>query len=100
LQQCPELCQIILEGCTREQEAPEGSEHKQDIPPLRLEVFDHMRFVEYHIIPRLPFEDMGISTGQRIGSDTDIEMVFIVPALSKFFASFRTTMITENLETR
>jgi hypothetical protein len=67
---------------------------------LRLEVFDHIGFIEYHIIPSLSLEYVGFMVGERIRSDENVKAVSIVPALPKFFPSFRAPVITQDLEAR
>ena len=42
---------------------------------------------------------MCVTTGQRIGGDADVEMVFVVPTLSKFLATLRVSMVAKDLET-
>lgn len=59
-----------------------------------------MCLVEDHVIPRLPLEDVRVSTGQGIRGDTNVEVVFIVPALSQFLTTLGVAVIAENFETR
>ena len=42
-----------------------------------------MSFVEYHIVPSLSFENVGIPTGKSIRRDANVEVVLVVPALPK-----------------
>jgi len=56
-------------------------------------------FVENHIVPRFTLEDMGISAGQCVRRDANIEMMFVVPAMSKFFPPFRGSVVAERPET-
>src|SRR5277367_5836109 len=100
LEQSPEFRQVVLKWCPSEQETAKRPKHEQDIPSLRLEVFDHMGFIEYHIIPSLSLEYVGIPAGQRIRSDAYVKAVSIVPALPKFLPSFRAPVIAQDLEAR
>ncbi len=59
-----------------------------------------MRFIQNHVIPRLPFENVGISAGERIRCHADVEVVLIIPTLPKLLPTFGVPMITEHLETR
>lgn len=67
---------------------------------MRLEVFEHMCLVKNHVIPRLAFENEGIPTGKRIGSDANVKMVLLVPSLTKFLSTFRAPVVAEDLESR
>jgi hypothetical protein len=88
-----------LERCTSKQEPPKGPKHKQNIPSLRFEVLDHMSFVENHVVPGLALEDVGISANQRVRRDAHIEVMLVIPPLSKLFAPFRGSMVAERDET-
>lgn len=66
LKQSPKFGEIVLKRRSGQQEPSVGSEHKENIPPLRFEVLDHMRLIKDHIVPWLPFEDMGVSASQSV----------------------------------
>lgn len=53
-----------------------------------------MGFIENHVVPGLPLENVGISARQCIGRDADIEAMLVVPALAELLTSFGSAMIT------
>ena len=57
-----------------------------------------MSFVKNHIVPWLALETPRVFTRQTVRRHADVEFVTTIPALSKFFASFGVTMITQDLE--
>lgn len=61
---------------------------------MRSEVLDHVGLIQDHIIPRFPLENMRITAGEGIGGDADVEVIFIIPALSQLFSPLRRPMIT------
>ena len=88
-----------MERRTSQQKAPERTEHEERVPPLRLEVLDHMRLVKDHVVPAFALEHMCVAASEGIGRDADIEMVFVVPALTELLALFGVAVIAEHLET-
>lgn len=58
-----------------------------------------MRFVENHIVPRLPLEYVRIAAGKRIRGDADVEVVLVVPALTKLLPTLRAAVIAHDFET-
>lgn len=57
-----------------------------------------MRLVKNHVVPGFALEDMRVATGERIGSNTDIEMVLVIPTLSQLFTALGRAMIAEDFE--
>ena len=58
-----------------------------------------MSFVENHVVPRLALEDMGIPASQRVRRDAHIEVMLIIPPLSKLLAPLRGPMVAKRDET-
>jgi hypothetical protein len=81
-EQCPQLRQIVLQRGTSKKQPAERAEHQQNIPSLRLEILDHMRLIQYHVVPRLSLEDMRIAAGKRVRRDADVEVELVVPTLT------------------
>ncbi len=42
---------------------------------------------------------MSVSTGQGVGGDANIEMIFVIPSLTKLLATFGRPVIAEDPET-
>ena len=57
-----------------------------------------MSFIEDHIIPRLPLEDVGVTTSKCIRCDTDVEVMLVIPPLSQFLASFCRPVVAKRFE--
>lgn len=59
-----------------------------------------MRFVQDHVIPRLPLENVCITASERIRRHADVEVILVIPPLSKLLPTFGIPVIAEHLETR
>ena len=59
-----------------------------------------MRFIKDHVIPRLSFEDVLVSTGQGVRGYTDVERILVVPTSPKLLSPLRSSMVAEKLEAR
>ena len=53
-----------------------------------------MRLVKDEVVPSLALENVGVSAGECVRGYANIEVVLVVPALTKLFASLGTSMIT------
>ena len=98
LQQRPQLRQVVLERSARQQQPPERAEHQEGIPPLRLEVLDHVRLVKDHVVPSLALEDVRVARCKRIRRDAGVEVVLVVPSLAELLALLRVPVVAEHLE--
>ncbi len=98
LQEGPQFGKIVLQRCPREEKPAIRSEHEEDVPSLGLEVLDHMRFIQDHIVPSLTLEYVRVPASQCIRCDADIEVVLVIPALPKFFATFRRPVVAKHLK--
>ena len=58
-----------------------------------------MCLIQDHIVPSFPAKYMSVSAGQSVGRDARIERERVIPALSQFSATFRTSVITKDAET-
>src|SRR6266702_262137 len=98
-EQRPQLRQVILQRSTSEEQPPERAKHEQNIPPLRLEVLDHVRFVQDHVVPRLSLENMCVAASKRIRRDANVEVELVVPALTQLLPPLGRAVVSEDLET-
>ena len=65
---------------------------------MALEVLDHMRLVEDHVVPSLALEYMRVTTRERVRCNARVEMILVVPPLTEFLALLRVTVIAEHFE--
>ena len=70
------------------------------MPPLRLEILDHVRLIENHVVTALSPEDLGVGECEGVRCDADVERVFSVPSDSALLALLRVAIVCEDLETR
>ena len=73
-------------------------ERQQRVPPLTLEVLDHMRLIQDHVVPPLALEHVGVAAGERVGRDAYVEMILVVPPLAQLFPLLRVPVVAEHLE--
>ena len=57
-----------------------------------------MGLVQDHIIPLPPSQDCCIPQGKGIGSDANVEVIFVVPPPPKLLSTLGATVIAEDLE--
>ncbi len=98
LQERPELREVVLQWGSRKQQAAERAEHEEGIPPLRLEVLDHVRLVKDHVVPPLALEHMRVAARERVRRDARVEVVLVVPPLTQFLPLLRVPVVAEHLE--
>ena len=66
---------------------------------MRLEVLDHVRLVQDHVVPRLSLENVCVAASKRVRRDTNVEVKLIVPALTQFLPPLGSAVVSEDLET-
>ncbi len=54
---------------------------QHELPSLRFEVFDVLRFVEYHVLPSFVLKDAYVLCHQLVRRDAHMERVWPGPAL-------------------
>lgn len=55
-----------------------------------------MRFVQNHVVPRLPLEDMLVLDCKRVRRHADIKREFVKPTLPEFLTPLRCPMVAQN----
>jgi hypothetical protein len=98
IQQTPEFHQVILQGCTSQQQSPARFETKQGLPSLRPEVLDIVRFVQDHVNPAFPSENVLVGQNNLVRCDAHLPGVFGMPAFTLLLALFLITIVGKNLQ--
>ncbi|RNA24824.1 hypothetical protein BpHYR1_027375, partial [Brachionus plicatilis] len=76
----PQFHQVVLERCACEQKATLRLKVEQRLPPLGLEVFDVLRFVQYEVLPLFAPEYGVVLNDQFVAGDAHVERVCLGPA--------------------
>lgn len=87
-----------MKGGSGEEQATKRPKHEQDIPPLRLEVFDHMRFIKDHVVPGFALEDVGVTTGKCVRCDADVKVMLVIPPLPEFLPPLCRPVVAKRLK--
>jgi len=82
MHQGPKFHNIILKWSTSQEQSPACVKPEESLPTLTFEIFNVLRFIEYHIIPFLSSKYKMILNDQLVGCDAHMERVFLAPALS------------------
>ena len=66
---------------------------------MRLEVLNHVRLVQDHVVPRFSLENVCVAARKRVRRDANVEVELIVPALTQLLPPLGSAVVSEDLET-
>lgn len=97
VEQTPQLHQVVLQWCTRQEQAMLRFEAEESLPSLTAEIFDVVRLVENHVAPVLAPEDVLVGEHDLIAGNAHLPMVFCVPAHALLLTLLLVAVVGQNL---
>lgn len=100
MQERPQFTNVILQRCSSQQQTMFSVKIEQNLPPLRLKIFDMLCFIQDHIVPLFSFEHFLVLQSDFIWCDAYLKRVHATPARS-FLSTFSSwTIVSENFKGR
>lgn len=99
VEQTPQLHQVVLQRCSRQEQPSLGFESKERLPSLTPEILNVMRLIQDHVHPALPPKYVLIRKNDLIARDAHLPRVLGLPADSLLLSLLLVAVVGEDFET-